>query len=1458
MENYNYINFIEKYYNNKDVIKDSSFKVMKKFMNLFKNTIDDNIKNDYFLNEIQRFNENDYIDNVENEYLNLIYILFLIEKNSNKDLIKEFYLKLFSITLNNYNIKRIILNFSLFKKTFNMIIKELFKCYDDIINFIEVIKNEIIKNNENNKINILLFLFYCILFSITKSNDLLIEPNYIDIIFIIPNILNLNLNLELNDIKLIISSIQNSFNYIFNKHFFLLQKLNNNQFELIKNYFIQKLLEKETLFYENYVYIIENILYNDKNNSSQITLITINILISNSKLLHKIALNILNKNLENKILDINFLKKFILIYDTLDGYNNQQFKSLYKDFEFIIDFINKKNNFKNEEIDEKNLFISPINYLIIFTKKLLKNRNYKIQKFFVKLFCKMNVTNEIFNSYLLSDFLLLINNPFFYPQNEIDNYDFKLGLIIENFYTKYFTKYPKYIIDFLNGIGKYITNEIICYYLVKSIENIIQKIEEIKDTIDNKLISYIEILIDKFLNNNKSYYYKYTFWNLISNLILKTNIHSEENYKNIYNIVYCELIIYMLNINEDYLSIYNLYFGLNENNIKNELYLKAIHKMNSYIKSNMNLSNITDKNFFIKDNNLEDYSIKYQNIIYYSISSSEILNDYINNNISIIFSSYIKDNMKKDILNNINCIFEISLIFKNYSNPNFDFINDVYLNLKTMLKNCNNFYIDGFYLYEKLLFNYITIFKKPFPDYLINGIEIVNTPQQLKYNLLFLKMYNYNLLCMIHYNIFKNHELINNKNLFSNINYIYNYLIKNYPSLNEINNILYLKNLTLCLLLMNYLNIQINFIDINQIFIYYEFVNNFDIFYLFQYFQIFFQKKYDDSNIENFQTFIDKSLNILIKNDENFNYINVLLFILTIIDKNKISNENYSNVIQNILKKFIILNDDKAWLLIKISSEILIKYIKEDNNLILIYDEILVEYSKIRELRGEDTFMIQTCPLYIKSPFNIKIKNILPFNDEIAKFDLYVRIEILKFYEDLINNNLNYNQILIYSILNTINKVIKEIDLLSDFKPELELSDKHRKKLRLSQLLLTLGSIFNKETINFIKDNEIINSISNSLISILQKINIFSVDYYIYLFSIIFLKFSKDFRIFLLNSLISPETKSYVVTSSLIISSISLIEKYIINEEEINRFINAITIQCTSNICNIRGYAQYFINKISNEFNSFSNYYLSNSFLEYLNKNQNIQKFFKKFDSKYESYISLLKNFSVENILKKSYDDIYKEPITNNINSKLKILSEEQIKLDTQNYNILSNNYKYIFDNKIKEEKLLNPINNFPKKRFDIIILGSLLEKIPNLFGLMRTCEIFNIGALTIPTEDILNDKNFISSSLNAEKLIPLLSIPKVTVKEFIIAYRKLGYIIVGLEQTQNSIDIKKFEFKEKMVLVLGNEKEGIPQEIIDLIDNCIIINQFGEVRSLNVHVSAAIMIWECIKCLNKKKIIND
>ena len=44
------------------------------------------------------------------------------------------------------------------------------------------------------------------------------------------------------------------------------------------------------------------------------------------------------------------------------------------------------------------------------------------------------------------------------------------------------------------------------------------------------------------------------------------------------------------------------------------------------------------------------------------------------------------------------------------------------------------------------------------------------------------------------------------------------------------------------------------------------------------------------------------------------------------------------------------------------------------------------------------------------------------------------------------------------------------------------------------------------------------------------------------------------------------------------------------------------------------------------------------------------------------------------------------------------------------------------------------------------------------------------------------------------------------------------------------------------------NEREGIPVPIIHLLDNCVEIPQLGMVRSLNAHVSGAILVWEYVK----------
>jgi tRNA G18 (ribose-2'-O)-methylase SpoU len=74
------------------------------------------------------------------------------------------------------------------------------------------------------------------------------------------------------------------------------------------------------------------------------------------------------------------------------------------------------------------------------------------------------------------------------------------------------------------------------------------------------------------------------------------------------------------------------------------------------------------------------------------------------------------------------------------------------------------------------------------------------------------------------------------------------------------------------------------------------------------------------------------------------------------------------------------------------------------------------------------------------------------------------------------------------------------------------------------------------------------------------------------------------------------------------------------------------------------------------------------------------------------------------------------------------------------------------------------------------------------------------------------------------------------------------GYAIVGVEQTSSSCCISEHRFKPKTVLLLGKEKEGIPVQFLHVVDACVEIPQKGIIRSLNVHVSGAIAIWEYTK----------
>jgi len=73
------------------------------------------------------------------------------------------------------------------------------------------------------------------------------------------------------------------------------------------------------------------------------------------------------------------------------------------------------------------------------------------------------------------------------------------------------------------------------------------------------------------------------------------------------------------------------------------------------------------------------------------------------------------------------------------------------------------------------------------------------------------------------------------------------------------------------------------------------------------------------------------------------------------------------------------------------------------------------------------------------------------------------------------------------------------------------------------------------------------------------------------------------------------------------------------------------------------------------------------------------------------------------------------------------------------------------------------------------------------------------------------------------------------------------GYSVWAVEQTQPKVWLQDFSPvpKQKYALVLGNEVDGVTQEVLACCTGVLEIPQFGTKHSLNVAVAAGIAVWE-------------
>lgn len=154
-------------------------------------------------------------------------------------------------------------------------------------------------------------------------------------------------------------------------------------------------------------------------------------------------------------------------------------------------------------------------------------------------------------------------------------------------------------------------------------------------------------------------------------------------------------------------------------------------------------------------------------------------------------------------------------------------------------------------------------------------------------------------------------------------------------------------------------------------------------------------------------------------------------------------------------------------------------------------------------------------------------------------------------------------------------------------------------------------------------------------------------------------------------------------------------------------------------------------------------------------------------------------------------------------------------------------------------------------RKLPLVVVLDNVRSLHNVGSVFRSCDAFRIEAVylcgitaTPPCAEIHK------TALGAED-----SVTWKYYKSTLDAVEELkqqGYFVYSIEQVEGSQNMAKINLdrSKRYAVVLGNEVKGVQQEVVNASDSCLEIPQLGTKHSLNVSVTAGIVVWEFAKQL--------
>ena len=151
--------------------------------------------------------------------------------------------------------------------------------------------------------------------------------------------------------------------------------------------------------------------------------------------------------------------------------------------------------------------------------------------------------------------------------------------------------------------------------------------------------------------------------------------------------------------------------------------------------------------------------------------------------------------------------------------------------------------------------------------------------------------------------------------------------------------------------------------------------------------------------------------------------------------------------------------------------------------------------------------------------------------------------------------------------------------------------------------------------------------------------------------------------------------------------------------------------------------------------------------------------------------------------------------------------------------------------------------------KIPLIVILDNIRSLNNIGSVFRTSDAFVVEKIYLcgitaqpPNKEIHKTALGATESVDWEYVKDVLTL--------IEKLKEVSIKIVSIEQTENATMLQDFgiDKDQKYAIVYGNEVKGVQQEVVSNSDYCIEIPQFGTKHSLNISVSAGIVIWDLFK----------